>query len=255
MIDIHCHILPGLDDGPKTEDESIMMVKKAAEEGITTIIATPHHHHPSFENPGDRVLDAVEKLNKRIKAEQININILPGQEVRITGGMAEDIDSGEVITLANGGTYLFIEFPSNHVPRFASSLIYQLQVKGIIPIIVHPERNKELMEKPELLYEFVKNGVLTQVTSSSITGHFGKKIKQFSEQIIEANLTHFVASDAHNIETRTFRLASAYAQIETKFGTGTVYQFQENAILLAENKHVAVEQPDRIKRRKILGIF
>ncbi|WP_026672869.1 tyrosine-protein phosphatase [Alkalihalobacterium bogoriense] len=255
MIDIHCHILPGLDDGPKTVDESIMMAKQAVEEGITTIIATPHHHHPSFDNPGQTVLSAVEALNDRLIEDGINLKVLPGQEVRITGGIIEDIDSSDIITLANHGTYLFVEFPSNHVPRFAASLFYQLQVKGIIPIIVHPERNKELMEKPEVLYEFVKNGALTQVTSSSITGHFGKKIKQYSEQIIEANLTHFVASDAHNIDARTFRLASAYLQVETKFGTGTVYQFQENAALLAENKHVAVEQPEMIKRRKILGIF
>ncbi|WP_078556033.1 tyrosine-protein phosphatase [Bacillus alkalicellulosilyticus] len=255
MIDIHCHILPGLDDGPKNENQSIEMAKAAVTEGITSIIATPHHRHPSFSNEGCTIKDTTELFNQRLKQENIELTILPGQEVRMVGDIAQGLETKELLTLADGNKYLFLELPSSHVPRYAANIIYQTQLSGITPIIVHPERNKELIEKPEVIYDFVKNGALTQLTASSITGHFGKNIKKFSEQIIESNLTHFIASDAHNIESRPFRLQESYMLIEKVFGTGTVYQFQENAQLLLEHQHIAMVQPEPIKRRKFLGIF
>ncbi|WP_368503148.1 tyrosine-protein phosphatase [Alkalihalophilus sp. As8PL] len=255
MIDLHCHILPGLDDGPKTIDESIEMAKLAVEEGITQIVATPHHKHPTYSNEASLVREGVMELNKRLKQENLDLKILPGQEVRLYGEVVEDLANGTTITLADHEMYLFIEFPSNHVPRYAAQLFYQLQIQGYMPIIVHPERNSKLLEDPDKLYDFVQNGVLTQVTSSSLTGHFGKKIKQFSNQLIEANLTHFVASDAHNTDSRPFRLRESYAVIAQTHGEEKALHFQENAQLIVENKHVLVEPPEQIKRKKLLGIF
>lgn len=254
MIDIHCHILPGIDDGAKISEDSIEMVKVASKEGIKTIIATPHHRNNQFNNKKDDILKYVEDINKVLVQEKLPITVLPGQEVRIYGEILEDYSKGEILTL-NHTQYLFIEFPSSSVPRFAERLLYDIQTQGIIPIIVHPERNKELQEKPELMYEFVKNGALTQVTAASVCGYFGKKIKHFSEQLIEANLTHFIASDAHNTSSRTFKMMQAFDEIYKKYGSDYVYMFNENAEMLVENKNIYREIPQLVKRKKILGIF
>ncbi|UPO87344.1 CpsB/CapC family capsule biosynthesis tyrosine phosphatase [Niallia sp. Man26] len=255
MIDIHCHILPGIDDGAKTIEDSLEMAKVAVDEGIKTIIATPHHKNNQFNNRKEDILQHVEYLNKVYKQNSVPITILPGQEVRIFGEVLEEYKKGEILTL-NHTKYLFIEFPSSSVPRYAERLLYDILTQGIIPVIVHPERNKELQEKTDILYKLVQNGALTQVTGASVCGYFGKRIKEFSEQLIEANLTHFIASDAHNTTTRTFKMSQAYDEIEKKFGLDYVYLFLDNAELLIEDKNInkIMPQPFR-KKKKFLGIF
>lgn len=254
MIDIHCHILPGIDDGAVTMEDSLVMARAAVKEGITTIIATPHHKNNQFINPKSSILTKVNDLNTVLKQENIPLTILPGQEVRIYGEVLEDYYKEEILTL-NHTKYLFIEFPSSSVPRYAERLLYELQTEGIIPIIVHPERNKELQEKPDLLYQFVKNGALTQVTASSVAGYFGKNVKKFSEQLIEHNLTHFLASDAHNVTSRSFKMMEGLDVVEENFGLDYVYLFKENGELLLEDRNVVKEIPERIQRKKFLGIF
>lgn len=254
MIDIHCHILPGIDDGAATIEDTLEMARAAVKEGITTIIATPHHKNNQFNNLKSSILTKVNDLNTVLKQENIPLTVLPGQEVRIYGEVLEDYYKEEILTL-NHTQYLFIEFPSSSVPRYAERLLYELQTEGIIPIIVHPERNKELQEKPDLLYQFVKNGALTQVTASSVAGYFGKNVKKFSEQLIEHNLTHFVASDAHNTHNRSFKLNQAFDLIETGFGVDYVDLFIGNVNSVVEDSNVNKEAPLLIKRRKFLGVF
>lgn len=254
MIDIHCHILPGVDDGPKTIEESVIMAKEAVKEGVSTIIATPHHRNNSFVNPKEVIILEVSKLNQVLVNENIPLKILPGQEIRIFGEILEDYQKGEIQTL-NNSNYIFIEFPSSSVPRYSEKLLYEIQIEGFTPIIVHPERNKELLDDPKILYNLVKNGALTQVTASSIAGYFGKTIKKFSQQLIESNLTHFVASDAHNIHNRSFKLNEAFETIENRFGLDYVHFFTENSEFLLSNQSIYKEIPEPIKRKKFLGVF
>lgn len=150
MIDIHCHILPGIDDGPKTIEESILMAKEAVNQGINTIIATPHHRNNSYVNEKESILRIVREFNEILQNEQIPLEILPGQETRIFGEILEDYKKEEILTL-NNSNYLFIEFPTSTVPRYAERLLYDIQLEGLIPIIVHPERNKEILENPIIL--------------------------------------------------------------------------------------------------------
>ncbi|WLR55460.1 tyrosine protein phosphatase [Mesobacillus subterraneus] len=254
MIDIHCHILPGIDDGSQSMEDTIKMARSAVDEGIHTIIATPHHKNSKYDNPKELIIPKVDKVNQVLASEGINLKILPGQEVRLYGELVEGIESNEILNL-NHTQYLFIEFPSNHVPRYAETLLFDLQLKEITPIIVHPERNQEIIERPEVLYNLVKKGALTQVTASSVSGHFGKKIRNFSFQLIEANLTHFIASDAHNVGSRGFKMAEAMDIIQSKYGIDLVYFFQENAELLVQGNHVYQDTPEPIKKKKFLGIF
>ena len=206
LIDLHCHILSGVDDGPKDLQGSLDMAKNAVKAGITHLYATPHHRNERYENTRLQILDRVNELNERLKQESIPLIIHSGQELRIHRELFDSIEKGEVLTLDNKGKYLLLELPSGQVPTYTQETIYELLLKGITPIIVHPERNLELMKNNSLLYQLIQEGALTQLTSSSVIGLFGKNIKSFSEKIIEHNLAHFIASDAHNNRSRGFSL-------------------------------------------------
>ena len=254
MIDIHSHILPGIDDGAKTVEDSIDMAKLAVQEGIRTIIATPHHKNGKYLNSKDSIVPIVTELNKRLLEEKISLTVLPGQETAINGEMIEDYYKGELLPL-NETQYIFVELPSSHVPRYTNQMLFDLQLKGLITIIVHPERNQEIHERPEKLYQLIEKGSLAQLTAGSLCGKFGKKIKSFSEQLVEANLVHFIASDAHNVTSRAFHLVQAFDTIRSKYGRDYSEMYEENAELLVEGLNVYKEMPEPIKRRKFLGIF
>jgi protein-tyrosine phosphatase len=254
MIDIHCHILSSVDDGAKDINDSIQMAREAVKEGIHTIIATPHHMNGKYENQKVEIIKSVSELNAVLKEENIPLTILPGQETRIFGDILEETEFEHILPL-NHTQYVFIELPSSHVPRYTEKLLFDFQVKGLTPIIVHPERNQELMSNPDTLYNLVSKGSLTQVTASSVAGYFGKKIQKFSFQLIEANLTHFIASDAHNVNNRTFKMEEGLGVIESKFGVDMVYFYTENADILIEGKNIMKEIPEKVKIKKFLGIF
>lgn len=254
MIDIHSHILPGIDDGAQTEADSIAMAKQAVEQGIHTVIATPHHKNGRYENIRDNIVKYTHILNELLKQKEIPLTLLPGQETRINGEMIEDLTNGNLLPL-NDSIYLFVELPSASVPRYTSQMLYDIQMAGYIPIIVHPERNRELIDNPNLLYELVSKGALTQVTAGSLTGRFGKKIETFSHELIEANLTHFVASDAHNTASRKFNLQAALEIIQSNYGVDTYFMFHENSQLLIDGMNVNKMEPYRIKKKRFFGLF
>ncbi|MFS1511120.1 tyrosine-protein phosphatase [Chengkuizengella sp. SCS-71B] len=255
MIDLHSHILPGVDDGAKDLEESMQLAREAVKQGITKIIATPHHRNGSYYNSKDEILKAVERVNEELFLENIQLEVYPGQETRIYGEMVHDIEQGELLSLNNDHKYIFVELPSNHVPRYTNQLLFELQLNGLKPIIVHPERNQELTEHPEALYELVKNGALTQVTAASVVGKFGKKIQKFTNQLIEHHQTHFVASDVHHVTRRGFHLKEAYEYIDQEFGSNWRDLLFKNPQRLIEGKMIHYEEPQRIKRKKIFGIF
>ncbi|MFD6506074.1 tyrosine-protein phosphatase [Bacillus sp. NPDC060175] len=255
MIDLHCHILPGIDDGAQTVTDSLAMAQKAVQEGIHTIVATPHHQNGKYKNERTSIIHQVKQLNDELQQNEIPLKILPGQEVRLYGDLLEDYEASKIVTLNETNKYILIEFPSNHVPRYAEQLLYELRVKGMIPIIVHPERNAELIERPDKLYNLVSKGALTQVTAGSLLGKFGKKIKKFSLQLVEHNLTHMIASDAHNTTSRGFHLAESYELIGKEFGMNVLSDLKENPYLLISGKAIYKEDPEQIRRKKLFGIF
>lgn len=254
MIDIHTHILPGVDDGAQTVSDSLEMARLAVEEGISKLVASPHHYTSRFYNPKEEIVPKVERLNNELKKEGIPLEVLVGQEVRLIGDFVKEYESDQIVTI-NDGIYVLVEFPANHVPRYAEQLFYDIQMAGLIPIIVHPERNSQIVEQPDKLYHLIEKGALSQVTAASIAGYFGKRIQRFSLQLIEANLTHVIASDAHNTTNRSFKMNEAFLTIEKEFGIEAVYIFKENAELIISGGMVYREHPQKIKRRKLLGLF
>ncbi|MEH6986046.1 tyrosine-protein phosphatase [Priestia megaterium] len=252
MIDLHCHILPGVDDGAKTIGDSLDMAKEAVSEGIHTIVATPHHQNGKYINEKHEILQHVSSLNERLVQENIPLTILPGQESRIYGEMVEDYRYGKILTLNHTSKYIFVEFPSSQVPRFTERLLYDIQAEGLTPIIVHPERNSRLIEDPDILYNLVNKGAMTQITASSLTGRFGKKIKKFSFDLIDSNLTHMIASDAHNISRRSFHMEEANELISAEYGMDMLYLFQENVEAIVNGKACFKDTPEKVKKKKLL---
>lgn len=254
MIDIHSHILPGIDDGADTITDSLQMAQAAVKQGIHTIIATPHHQNGHYNNERADILGYVQALNTRLQEEEIPLMVLPGQETRINGDMLDELEN-EVLLPLNETKYIFVEFPFGSVPRYASQMLFDIQVAGYVPIIVHPERNKAIAEHPSLLYDFVRTGALSQVTAASLTGQYGKPLQKISHQLIDANLVHFLASDAHNMTTRGFVMKEAFQELRDRHGDELFYMFMENGNLLINNQNVIKDEPQPVKKKKFLGLF
>lgn len=255
MIDLHCHILSDVDDGAKRLQDSMRMAKVAFSQGIHTIIATPHHKNGRYINIKEQVVEKVKSLNEQLKIEGIPVTILPGQEIRLYGDIIKDYERGELLSVNDNSKYIFIEFPSNSVPNFTDRLFYELHMKGLIPIIVHPERNNQIIENPSILYNLINKGALSQITAASLVGRFGKKIKKFSFELIDHNLTHAIASDAHNIEGRNFFMEEAYEIIKKIYGVDMVDIFHNNAFSIVNGKACYQDTPQQIIKKKFLRIF
>ena len=228
LVDIHNHILPGVDDGAQSMEEAILLAVNAVENGITHIIATPHHLNGKYINSSVVVKEAVTNLYKELSHKNIPVKILPGQEIHLTANILEDLEN-DLLTLANSGKYLLIELPSTHIPAHTLEILYQIQLKGYIPIIVHPERNTALRRNKQLLYEFVSKGALIQITASSLIGVNGRSLKKYTKVLIKHNLVHFISSDAHHYLKRPFLLKKAYQYVKKKFSESHVTYYCENA--------------------------
>ncbi len=251
MIDIHCHILPDMDDGPQSLDESLKMAKKAVEEGIHTIIATPHHGNARFHNPANRVRQSVKQFNKELAARHIPLKVIPGQEIYCGQHIIDDMDES-IVQPIDGGKYILIEFPDTHIPEHARELFHELRMLDITPIIAHPERNRQIVAQPGILYPFIEEGALCQVTAQSIIGTFGRKIQRTAMKLCKSDMVHFVASDAHNVSTRPFRLKEAYETIHHLCGEHYVLYYQNNAECLIGQKPVLRWAPRRRESSKLL---
>ncbi|MFC4652855.1 tyrosine-protein phosphatase [Lactococcus nasutitermitis] len=249
MIDLHCHILPGIDDGPTNQENSLIMLNQAVKEGIDTIVVTPHHNS-KYKATVEQIILNRDTLQSIIYDNKIPITLLLGQEIRIYGELLEDFLSGELFSVNKSSRYILVEFPTSDVPLYSENLFYEMRCEGLVPIIVHPERNIKIMKHPELLYRFIENGALSQVTASSITGHFGKKIQKFTYQLLEANLAHFVASDAHDVSYRDFRMKEAFKLLRKKYGSKYTKELDDNARSILLNKKVYVDNPHAISIKK-----
>lgn len=250
MIDLHCHILPGVDDGAKNMEESIAMAREAVAEGITHVLATPHHKAHGWSNKKEDVIQLVKKVQAAIDEEEIPLTIFPGQEVRLYGEIIDDIDDGKIQFIDEANQYLLIEFPSAEIPTYAEELFYRLQHQGVIPIIVHPERNQGVLKDPNQLKRLIDQGALAQLTAGSYVGRFGKEVAKLSRELIEADMIHYIASDAHNTTTRQFHLKEAYEQLEKDYGSSLVERYQQMTRDLVNGDPVFPPAAREIKKKR-----
>ena len=240
LIDLHFHCLPGIDDGPREWDEAVALCRKAVSDGITTIVATPHVMRDRWEN-ADAVLrdQMVMKLNDLLGGSPA---ILPGCEYFFSSDALELWELGALspLTGLNRSSYLLVEFPATRIPENAESVLYEMTLIGVKPVIAHPERNAVFAESPERLERFIEIGALTQVTAASITGAFGKQAYAAAEEFFRRGLVHTVASDAHSVDRRPPAMAAAREAVKARWGIeAEALLFDEIPNAIVKNESVA----------------
>ncbi len=249
MIDIHNHILPNIDDGPTNETEMLDLLKQATTQGVTEIIVTSHHLHPRYTTPIEKVKSCLNHIESLEEVQALNLKFYYGQEIRITDQILNDIDR-KVVTGINDSRYLLIEFPSNEVPHYTDQLFFELQSKGFVPIIAHPERNKAISQNLDILYDLINKGALSQVTTASLAGISGRKIRKLAIQMIENNLTHFIGSDAHNTEIRPFLMKDLFNDKKLRDYYEDMNGFISNAKLVVDDKKIPKRMPQQDYKQK-----
>lgn len=229
MIDLHSHVLPGVDDGAQNLEESLAMVRKAISQGITHLMCTPHHNNGKYNNPADEIIQHVESLQQEIDRRGLNLTLLEGQEVRLTEYLLMEIERGELLFTDLGNTYLLVELPTHEIPLYTTEVFYSLLKQGHVPVIVHPERNWIFRNDPNQLLPFLEMGVLTQLTAPSIVGVFGDEIQWTARRMLEHQMLFMVASDAHGLRQRNFYMKEAYKEIHKIGGKKMVEDMQKMA--------------------------
>lgn len=247
MVDLHCHLLPGVDDGSKDMATSLRLAKEATANGITHALLTPHHMNGRYVNHKQDVIRRTREFQEELRAHGIPLTVFPGQEVRINGQLLEALDHDDILFADADGRYLMLEFPDDDVPHYTGRMVFDLQQRGIVPVIVHPERNTKIMAKPELLYELLQRGCLSQITASSYVGTFGKKVERFSRQLIAAGQGYLFASDAHDLPGRKYEMGQAFEKMQREFGPRLAEQYADNARAIINGEDV---QPNRMKPLK-----
>ena len=232
-VDIHCHCLPGVDDGPATLDDAVALCRALVADGITTAIATPHQlGRYDRRNSGPEVRAAVEKLREALTRLGVPLAVLPGADVRVDERLPALLDAGHVLTLGDTGKYVLLELPhETYIDPLP--LIRLLVARGIRPLVSHPERHEHVSKRPQLVVPWLKHGALLQVTSGSLVGDFGTSAERCAWELMNSAAVAFVASDAHGAVKRPPRMSAAIDLIGRRLGK-------------AAAARVCVENPARV---------
>jgi len=209
FVDIHCHLLPGLDDGARSWDEALQMARMAVAEGTATIIATPRQLGSFDHNSGELIRLRSSQFQDFLIAHETKAEILPGADVRVEPSLAQKLRDGSVLTLGDHGKHVLLKLPRQSYQPL-DELIEQLGADGTVGILSHPERNQGLIKHRKLLRPLVDRGCLMQITADSLMGTFGRQVQAMAEWMLSENIVHFVASDAHGPRSRRPILSAAY---------------------------------------------
>jgi len=213
FADIHCHLLPGIDDGAKDWDESLAMARMAVEDGTSTMILTPHQLGSFAHNHGELIRQLTAECQQRLRAAGIPLVVLPGADVRIEPEMIAGIIQGNVLTLGDHGMYVLLELPHElYLPL--EPVLHQLSRRNMVGILSHPERNQGILRRPEILPSLVDAGCLLQITAGSLCGAFGSQAQRLSEWLLAKGLAHFVATDAHGVHSRRPLMRRAFERVQ-----------------------------------------
>jgi protein-tyrosine phosphatase len=217
IIDLHCHILPGIDDGAADTEAAIAMAQLAVSCGISTIVATAHHLPGIYSPSPETVLEALSRLTEETRAREIPIQIVCGQEIHIEPDIVERIISGSLLTI-NSTNYFLVELPFSQIPEGAQEIIFRAKISGFTAIIAHPERNIEIQRSPEILANFVESGALVQITGASLAGRQGEEVKETAKQLLQKKLVHIIASDAHKADAGIRDFLWAFDYVRSLYG-------------------------------------
>ncbi|HEX3911678.1 MAG TPA: CpsB/CapC family capsule biosynthesis tyrosine phosphatase [Solirubrobacteraceae bacterium] len=232
---MHCHVLPGIDDGPATIEDSLALARVAAARGTRTIVATPHVSH-RYDNDPATIAALVEQVNDRLEQERVPLNVLAGAEISMTRASELDPPTLDALALGGSGAWLLIEPPFSAEASGIDVLVGELEDEGHRILLAHPERCPAFQRDPQMLESLVRgSGVLTSITAGSLVGRFGGTVKRFALSLIEQELVHNVASDAHDTEQRPPGLAEELREAGLEAMTEWLTEGVPSAILAGED--------------------
>ena len=251
MIDIHAHVLPGLDDGPANLGEAVELAQAAVEDGIDTVVATPHMLDGVYDASREAVFQALGRLNDALSEHGLPLSVLAGADVHAEADVPGLLRDGRLVTVADRGKHLLLELPTDVVPRELHQLLFHVQLQGVRPVISHPERNRVIQDDPAELLSLVEAGCLTQVTAASILGDFGSHVQECAERLFEWRMVHFVATDMHGVRKRRPKLRAAGERVRELIGDDEAeWILQRNPGALVHGEYVNVPEPERPPAKK-----
>lgn len=218
MIDIHHHLLWGLDDGSKSIENSIAMARIAADDGITHVVCTPHANG-QYEYSPQVVADKINSLQQTLDEEGIALKLGRGCDFHMSYDNIQDAKLDPARFSVNGLGYLLVELPDYGLSQALTETYYQLRLVGLTPILTHPERNPTLQSDPRRMVEWMRGGLLLQITAGSVLGHMGKQAQKMAHDLLAKRWVHFLATDAHNVTSRPPRMREAYELVAEKYGS------------------------------------
>lgn len=245
MIDLHNHLLPGIDDGARKLEETLQLLRLARQDGVRTIVATPHMKPGVYDNRRQDILDRVALVREAQKGDEAEgVTLLPGAEVYFTADLPARARAGELMTLGDRGRYLLLELPYQQIPMHVDDMIFELRLLGITPLMAHPERVAYYLEDVERVAASVRLGALTQVTAGSITGGFGPKARDFAHLLLDRRLLHVIASDSHDARHRPPRLSEGLEAAAARVGeTAARRMVLEVPQAILDGREVEIEEP------------
>lgn len=217
MIDLHCHILPGIDDGSPDLETSIAMARMAIDDGIKIMACTPHFMPGLYDSHASDVRKRVAALSQEFNDQNLGLILVPGGDIHVRPDLVQAIQSKLVLTL-NDSRYILLEPPQVIMPLRLEDLIISLVAAGIVPVITHPERLSWIEQHYAALVRMASAGAWLQITAGSVTGRFGKRAQYWTQKLLQDGLVHIMATDAHNLGSRPPRLANAVGMVAREIG-------------------------------------
>lgn len=250
MIDVHTHILPGIDDGSKDIEETFKILREACEAGFSDVFATSHYIEGEYEfNKTDREY-IIEAIMEKVAEEGLNITIHNGAEGYISNELPNLIRE-EVVPTLGESRYVLFELPLRAKVMYTNEVINKLIQMKLIPIIAHPERYELIQDEPSIAIEWVEQGALLQSNYASIIGRYGIKAKETLLKLLDANAVHFLGTDNHRSNSIYTRMEEIKKEFRRKIGRDKFYELSEtNPRCILNNEEFEIEEPKKIKRRR-----
>jgi len=251
MIDIHTHLLPQVDDGPQDWEETLAMVRQGIRDGIEGAVCTPHALNVLDESFESKIQYKFQQLQELIGREGLKLQLWLGAEIHC---QARFNTGSALATLNNNGKYLLIELPIGELPVDVGEKLFAVTLKGVSPILAHPERNNVIVRKPEVAFQLVQQGAMIQLNAGSLTGEFGGAVKKAAFTLMNHGLVHFVASDCHGARSRSMELRRACRLVSEKWGkdrADALFRIHPRKAVLGEA--IDVPEPTPIVEKKRFG--
>lgn len=247
MIDIHTHILPNIDDGSRSIEETFNLIKEAKNVGFEGIISTSHYIEQYYETNTPEREVWINAIYDNLKVKNINVNLYLGNEIYMSENIIQLLEEGKASTI-NDTSYVLFELPLNIEPLNLYDIIYQMMQYRLVPILAHPERYSYVQKDPELIYDLIEKGVLIQSNYGSIIGQYGKKAQLIVKKMLENNMVHFLGSDVHRQNTIYPKIPQILSEINEIIGDEKLKELTTtNAKLVLKNKRIDIREPNKIE--------